>query len=141
MSTAPVRKKRSHPKTAANDQKIWDLRTAGVTVVKIAETMQTSRAAVYQSLERTMQHISVDTTETVVMWQGQQIERLDKLTARLWPLAMGNNTVGPDYRAVDRILAIEKRRAELQGLDAPKRVDSNVNGLVNLTISRDDADL
>jgi hypothetical protein len=45
-----------------------------------------------------------------------EAERLDAMTAALWPRAMDG-----DLRATDRILGIMDRRARLLGLDAPRR--------------------
>lgn len=47
-----------------------------------------------------------------------ELERVDKLTLALWPLA----ELG-DFDALDRVLKLMKRRADLLGLDAPKKVE------------------
>lgn len=46
-----------------------------------------------------------------------ELERLDVLQDTLWPLAIGGNLA-----AIDRILRIAQRRAELLGLDAPTKI-------------------
>ena len=47
-----------------------------------------------------------------------ELERLNDMLRAVWNQATGQE---PDYGAVDRVLRIMKRRAELLGLDAPQK--------------------
>ena len=49
--------------------------------------------------------------------RGLELERLDHLQVAIWDKATSGN-----LRAVDRVLRIMKRRSQLLGLDAPRRV-------------------
>jgi hypothetical protein len=51
-----------------------------------------------------------------------ELEKLDEIERRLWPLILRRRggQPAPDYKALDRLLTISKRRAALLGLDAPR---------------------
>jgi hypothetical protein len=51
-----------------------------------------------------------------------ELEKLDDIERRLWPLIRRRQggRPAPDFKALDRFLAISRRRAALLGLDAPR---------------------
>src|SRR5215212_3194424 len=53
--------------------------------------------------------------------RGLELERLDRMQVAIWDKATSGN-----LRAVDRVLKIMKRRAQLLGLDAPRQVTVSV---------------
>jgi hypothetical protein len=55
---------------------------------------------------------------------GQTLRKFDLLESALWPRALK-----ADEKAVDRILAVIKARNEMLGLNAPSRVDVQVNAV------------
>jgi hypothetical protein len=53
--------------------------------------------------------------------RGLELERLDRMQVAIWDKAIAGN-----LRAVDRVLKIMRRRAQLLGLDAPRQVAVSV---------------
>jgi predicted transcriptional regulator len=91
-----------------------ELRKAGKTFDEIARALGYSERggaakAVGRALDATIR-------ERADELRKLEAERLDALTAALWPRAMDG-----DLKSVDRVLSIMERRAKLLGLDAPSR--------------------
>jgi hypothetical protein len=88
------------------------LREAGVSFEKIAETVgYRDRGGAYKAV---MVGLKTTRLESAKKLRRLELRRLDKLMLQLWPKATGNP---PDLAALDRLLAIMKRRAALTGLD------------------------
>jgi hypothetical protein len=90
------------------------LRQVGLTYDAIAArlgyaTRASAWHAVHAALAATLQEPAEGLREL-------ELARLDRLQLALWPKATAGN-----LRAVDRVLAIMRRRAALLGLDAPRR--------------------
>lgn len=74
---------------------------------------------------------------TVDEYRKIELQRLDMMTVRLWPQAMGRSAkvedgvvvdpgVPPDLDAMSQLLRIMERRARLLGLDAPQALDIGI---------------
>jgi len=102
------------PDTAARYREVVRLRMVGLTFDDIAEqTGYSDRSGAKRAYDIALERWAV---ETVEQQRIVQTERLDDLWRRVFrEIARG------DLDQVDRALRIEKRRAELWGLDAPKQ--------------------
>lgn len=104
-----------------------DLRKGGATYVQIAQELgykdhTAAVAAVKVALQKTLQEPADELREL-------ECARLDTLLISIWPTARRG-----DLGAVDRVLKIMARRAELLGLDAPKKI--NVNHMIDQEVER-----
>lgn len=113
---------------------VISLRRAGATYEQIADECISefgidnlplgwdSRYA-YNDLKRVLEKAKAETEETAEEIKSIELARLDEMHSRVYPVALGSEEVPPDMRAVDRVLSIGKRRAELLGLDKPIKQD------------------
>lgn len=97
-----------------------ELRKAGAEFSDIARQLDYKDAsgayrAVRRALQRTIQQPANELREI-------EVARLDALLLGLWPEARKGNVA-----KIDRVLRIMQRRADLLGLDAPKRVDATIS--------------
>lgn len=104
-----------------NQLKALELRKAGISYARIAETLgykdgSGAWRAVRAALKKTLQEPSDEL-------RMLEIERLDAMLAAIW----GSVKQG-QYGAQDRALKIMERRAKLLGLDAPVKADVTSNG-------------
>ena len=102
------------PDTAARYREVVRLRMVGLTFDHIAEqTGYADRSGAKRAYDIALERWAVETVEQQRIVQS---ERLDDLWRRVFrEIAQG------DLDQVDRALRIEKRRAELWGLDAPQQ--------------------
>jgi hypothetical protein len=92
------------------------LRMMGLTYAQIAETVgYADRAAAFNAVSAELNRQAVDGLESWNAAVAVGLARLDKLLAGLWEFAEAG-----DVAAVDRVLAIEKRRAELLSMARPE---------------------
>lgn len=101
-----------------------ELRQAGATYEEIAEALgYEDRSGPYRAVKNALEELP---REAAVELRRLEAMRLDRLQRAIWVRALGSGgdvPVPPDLRAVDRVLEIQKRRANLFGLDAPKRTE------------------
>lgn len=102
-----------------------ELRQAGATYEEIAEALgYEDRSGPYRAVKKALDELP---REAAVELRRLEAMRLDRLQRAIWVRALGtaggDNPSPPDLRAVDRVLEIQKRRANLFGLDAPKRTE------------------
>jgi hypothetical protein len=98
---------------AERQRQALELRRAGATYDQIAVKLgykghQGAWKAVQSALRKTLK-------EPAVAVRRLENDRLDRLTLALWPRAISG-----DLKAIDRVLRIMVRRADLNGLDAAK---------------------
>jgi DNA-binding CsgD family transcriptional regulator len=108
---------------------ILRLRRQGYVYREIAERVGRSIGSVHRTVQRAMAEAKRENREEADDLADAQIERLQAILTKLWPLAYPESG-NPDMDAVDRVLKIEQRIAALRGLDAPARTinDHNVTG-------------
>lgn len=97
-----------------------ELRKAGVGFDEIAQRLGYRGAsgayyAVKTALQKTIQQPANELREI-------EVARLDALLLGLWPEARKGNVA-----KIDRVLRIMQRRADLLGLDAPKRINATLD--------------
>lgn len=131
--------KRGAERTLARERErqAIELRKAGLTYDQIAARLQPhedgrplSRQAACAMVKRAMDRLRGETSEIADEVRALETERLDALLASLWDRATGG-----DDSAVDRVLRIMKRRAELLGLDAPAKSELSSPGGAPLSIA------
>lgn len=102
--------------TALRRQQAVDLRVAGATYEKIGTALGISKQAAYKLVEGALAETAKKTNEDAVKLRELDLMRVDALIVALW-----KNRSSP--RNADSILRAMSRRAELLGLDAPKRAE------------------
>jgi hypothetical protein len=114
---------------AAKQVQAMQLREAGVSYERIAETVgYRDRSGAYKAV---MAGLNATRLEPAKKLRRLELRRLDKLALQLWSRATGNP---PDLAALDRLLAIMKRRAALAGLDVSTSKGKNGGNDVNTKI-------
>lgn len=112
-------------------EKVWELRINGMPVRKIAKILNMPWRTVYHDLSTKTRQ--VDTAKLLETELDLDIDRLNGLLRIYYPLATGRRKgrkmmdptqiPPPDKDAAKLVLQILKQRADLLGLNAPKRVD------------------
>jgi hypothetical protein len=103
-------------KTADNaeaDTEALRLRSLGHTYREIGERTGVNTSTAYRRVQNALGAIPFDEVDSLRKLEG---ERLDALQLAIWDKAING-----DLRAVDRVLAVMKRRAQLFGLDVPRK--------------------
>jgi len=90
-----------------------EMRKHGYTYDQIAEHFETTPNSARGLVKSAMANLIQEPGEEV---RNLELQRLDQL----WSIAM-NAAIGGDIDAVTKCLAIQQRRAKLQGLDAPEK--------------------
>ena len=109
----------SKEKTIERDRQAIELRRAGASFDQIARQLgyankSVAYNAVSRALKRTMASMSLDADA----YRQLTMDRLDAMLLGVWRSA----TQG-DVQAISAVLRIEERRANMLGLDAPKRTE------------------
>lgn len=76
-------------------------------------------------VKRHLERLHTEDALTIEQLRAQENARLDEAMRTLYPLIVREEG-GPDMRAVDRFIRLSERRAKLNGLDAPARLDLGV---------------
>jgi hypothetical protein len=115
-------KSRKHRVTYVERQRqALGLRQGGASYQQIADTLgYATRASAWKAVAAALRGVIV---ESVSELRALEADRLDRLLLAVWPRALNG-----DLGAVDRVLAIEKRRAALFGLDAPSKQEITGRG-------------
>lgn len=93
-----------------------ELRKQGASYDQIAHAMNTGKDYAYKLVIRGLKRIDTKMREGLDEMVRLEVERLDAMLRAVWTKAREG-----DLKAVDRVLRIMQRRADLLGLDAPKR--------------------
>jgi len=130
--------------TAERRKFVLNLRQSGATYPQIAEQALRhfgkdklprgwDERYAYKDVKRELDKMRDEMAEATEQIRELELMRLDRMMLALWSQAINGH-----QGAVDRILRIMKRRADLTGLDAPKKIDHSVD-LSNLTDEELDA--
>jgi len=116
------------PDVLDRERRVVELRRSGATFEEIAESVgYANHAGALHAYHRAMKRVLVNAgTEEL---RQLELSRLDKLQETLWPRAMEG-----DVPAVMAILKILDRRAKYLALDAPKRIEKQVDMVNSSTI-------
>jgi len=132
-------RRKNDPVRAELQRQALALRANGATYEAIARRLGFKTASAVYKIVRAALLATV--REPADELRALEALRLDRLMLPLWPLLAGDDaTAHPErlLRAVDRLLAVMARRAELLGLDAPRRID--VEGMLRAAALRDGLD-
>jgi DNA-binding CsgD family transcriptional regulator len=130
------------PKMVERDMQIWEARLRGVPPRQIAQELQIDIQTVSNAVKRAAKMIALDTAEDMVKMEVERIDILimncvEILEAKHYATSHGkvvlDPTTGdplidsaPSLKAINEMANLMKRRAELLGLDAPKRTENAV---------------
>lgn len=125
-------KTRTDKKTiSARELKSLDLLAAGANYGQIAQVMNLkTRAGAIQLVQRALAKRAAEAAEiTIPEARALYLDRLDKLFARWFPLALGNASqqVPPDPTAAKLVLEMMTRYAKVTGIESPLRVEETVD--------------
>lgn len=110
-STTSPRKLRAHERAT----EAIKLRRLGLTYEEIGERLGISKAQAWKSCARFLATVPIEDVEAV---RTIELDRLDLVVKVLMP-----KVVAGDLQAIDRLLRVMERRAKMQGLDAPTKID------------------
>jgi len=119
LSNGPTSKRAITART--REDEALDLRRAGASYTLIAERLNVSRGTAWNAVNRALKRLDDTCDAKAERVLTLELERLDRALLAIWPRV----TAG-DVQAIDRLLRISKRRAEMLGSDAPLR--SEVSG-------------
>jgi len=110
-----------------------ELRIAGVSYDAIATKLgYKSRSGAFEAVKTALVQTLIEPAEEL---RNIEVLRLDKALKAIWSQVLGGN-----LPAVDRYIKVAQRRADLLGLDAPKRTDiTSGNEALTFIIQRKDA--
>lgn len=126
MTTTKKKKKNLHPRLTAaakakelevelRRKKVLNLRVTGKTIREIAAHLGVSVGLVHKDLTAVLARTVAETNEVQHVEREVSLARLDRSMNVAW-----TQVSKKPLEAVDRIVRIEQRRADLLGLDAPK---------------------
>jgi len=100
-------------------KKALEMRMAGLTYQQIADNLgYGNRNSAYDAVDSALRDIP---RENAVKLRTLELERLDFAASRI-----AKRVSQGDLPAIDRWLKIQERRARLQGLDAPTRIQNDL---------------
>jgi hypothetical protein len=114
---------------ARRGKEALELRLAGLSYADIGDRMGVSSPRAFQLVSDELARLNEKRAETAEAVTRIELERLDRLLATVWEKAEAG-----DLAAIDRVLAIQQRRARLLGLDAEK-APPPAGGTVTLNIT------
>ncbi len=121
----------NHVVAKERQRKAFELRKAGVTLQRIGDEMGISRQAVHKLIKREMQELNKLNAQDAEELRCVELERLDVMILALWDKVRDG-----DVAAIKAAVDIGKRRASLQGLDAPVQTEVDLG----ITVSRAEID-
>lgn len=111
-------------KTQMRDLEALRMRAAGMYYSAIGAEMNVTKGTAYKMVERAMGELTDERQHLADKYRALEIDRLEALHERLWPIAM----LSADVRVVDRLLHISEQRARLLGLYSPQQLEVTGKG-------------
>lgn len=103
--------------------KALEMRQAGKNLDEIAKALgYATTEAVGKLIRRSLDRLLIEPSEAV---RDIELTRLDRLLASIWDIATNPESKN-QFRAIDRVLAIMRQRAELTGINQVKSMDMTV---------------
>lgn len=104
------------PETVERYRQVWMARVAGFTFEEIAQALgYADKSGAKRAFDAASQRYVLESVEQQRLLQSARLDEILKPTI--------NRVKDGDLSLVDQVLRIEKRRADLWGLDAPKRTE------------------
>jgi hypothetical protein len=119
-----VTSKTTPPKITARQREVqaMQLRATGATYEQIADALgYTQRDGAYKAVVRGIRREGEEYHESIEFARSLSLNRLDELLFAIYPAAKSG-----DRGAIDQVLRLEQRRANLLGLDAPKTFEAKI---------------
>lgn len=102
---------------------VYKLKCAGHSLRDIARTLSVSHVQVKRDFDVANLHIQRLEATDLIIQRDMALERLDIATAAIMPKVRAGH-----LGAVNQLCFLEKRRAEMLGLDSAKRIEMTANG-------------
>lgn len=96
--------------------KALTLYKAGMTTRQIGEQLGVSNVSAWKYIKIGLEELSKEQNEIAEHVRDLELRRLDDMLRAIWP-----KVIGGDLRAIDRVLAIQDRRAKYLGLNAAEK--------------------
>ena len=129
--------KAQRAKTAARRNQAIALRLAGASWDDIARQLgYASRGAACTDVTRALEQYVTEGRVSAEVLREQELRRLDRLQATLWPQALQGDT-----KVIETVLRIIDRRCRILGLNAPERHEVVTLDAVEAEIRRLSAEL
>jgi len=109
------------------EREALDLRLTGMSYRKIADRLSVDVATAYRRVSAALERVKAEADEKAVEVKAMELDRLDRILEVLEPRVERG-----DDKAIDRVLAVQQRRAKLLGLDAPVRQEMKVESVPKL---------
>lgn len=112
----------THPKRIAIQErrtKALELRRSGLSLRDIGGKLGVSAKQIQRDLLAALGGMSETNAQTAAIDRAIELERLDTMFQRIWPLAAPAEDQTPNLKAIDRVLKIIDQRARLLGLYSP----------------------
>lgn len=103
--------------------------------------MEISHQTAYLWVTEALAEIREQNSESAEELRRLELEKLDAMTADLWPIDDTGKRATVDARTADTLLRIAERRANLVGLDAPKRWEGSGPDGGPIRVAQGDIDL
>ena len=114
---------------AQKKAKALDLRLAGYTYAKIAETLGISDSSAHRYVSEGLDEANADALEGAHKLRKVMNGRLEKMIVALWKDALTAESIEERRRSIRELVKLLDRQAKLLGLDAPKGVEATVEGI------------
>ena len=122
-AAARRRSRRTAEERKLLEQQAISLKVGGATYPQISEQLGVSLSTAHAMVTRVLQHYAELTDRDAAIELPLALTTVDRLASKAWAvLARPGATPEQILAAIDRLLRCEKRRAQLLGTDAPKRV-------------------
>lgn len=105
--------------------KAWELRVRGKSYRAIATELGVSQGTIFSDVKALLERTRAETNDTVDHHRTLQLQRIDRALDALWPKIENGET-----EAMRVLVRLEKRRAELMGLDAPEKHSLDLQAIV-----------
>lgn len=138
-------------KTAERRREVIQLRESGATWEAIANALEKRHGLeklpsgwderyAYMDWKRELEKINRDTRESTENVRQMEVRRIDRMLRGIWQQALGGEGVTwkQQKEAIDRVVRLQKRRAKLEGLDAPEKHE--IKGDLSIEIVPPDED-
>lgn len=108
---------------AVSEEQAVRYRIAGMSYAQIGKEMGCTKQNAHRAVTKALGDIRKRVGESAEVLRDIELKRLDALWMAMWGIAQKGNP-----RAADTMIRIMKRRAAMLGLDAPKKVEGDISG-------------
>ena len=115
----------------AFQKRCYNLRKQAIPFDEIARIVERPESDVRAAVKRRLEQLDAEELTSTEHSRRLMLDQLDSMIRALFPRATGEedaygNVHSLDYEAVDRMVRLLDRKAKLQGLDQPQKVDTRI---------------